>query len=157
MTDSVNTYQPTGLSVNHFIKEKCWNVVDLENDFSSDLVQIMKGKPIPLFDWQDTLSWAYDVSSDFSVKTAYFQLISQNNLQFFPTLPWNRLWKLKKFPRVKFFLWLGIWDRILTADKLFRWNLIPSGLCVFCKKEVETTNHLMFSCPKSFFTWKLEG
>ena len=45
-------------------------------------------------------------------------------------------------------------DIIFTNDKLFRFKLIDSPLCIFCKKEVESREHLLFYCRCTEALWE---
>ena len=48
---------------------------------------------------------------------------------------------------------------VFTNEKLFRLKMIDSPLCVFCKGEVESLEHLLFFCEvtkmfwRAFYTW----
>mgnify|MGYP002260060495 FL=1 len=51
---------------------------------------------------------------------------------------------------------------VFTNEKLFRLKMIDSPLCVFCKGEVESLEHLLFFCEvtkmfwRAFCTWLAE-
>ena len=48
---------------------------------------------------------------------------------------------------------------VFTNEKLFRFKMIDSPLCPFCKKDVESLKHLLFQCTliegfwKAFTSW----
>ena len=45
---------------------------------------------------------------------------------------------------------------VFTNEKLFRLKMVDSPLCVFCKGEVESLEHLRFFCEmfwRAFYTW----
>ena len=42
---------------------------------------------------------------------------------------------------------------IFTGDKLFKWKIIDSPLCVFCHSELETVSHLFFECLRVREMW----
>ena len=50
-------------------------------------------------------------------------------------------------------------DIVFTNEKLFRFKMIDSPLCSFCKKDVESLEHLLFQCTliegfwKAFTSW----
>ena len=50
-------------------------------------------------------------------------------------------------------------DIVFTNEKLFRFKMIDSPLCSFCKKDVESLEHLLFHCNfvesfwKTFTSW----
>jgi hypothetical protein len=45
-------------------------------------------------------------------------------------------------------------DIIFTNEKLFRFKMIESPLCNFCKKEVESLEHLLFYCKCTEVFWQ---
>lgn len=59
------------------------------------------------------------------------------------------IWKSRCTPRVKFFAWLVLVDRLNTKDMLQRrhLNIQDSPVCVMCDSgELETIEHLFFDC-----------
>lgn len=70
------------------------------------------------------------------------------------------VWKSKVTPRVKFFAWLILMDRLNTKDMLARrhFNVQPDNLCVLCsRREEETIQHLFFHCPFAKWCWSKIG
>lgn len=45
-------------------------------------------------------------------------------------------------------------DRLSTCDRVLRWNPAIDPVCVLCNQEVETRNHLFFSCTYSSSIWR---
>ena len=43
---------------------------------------------------------------------------------------------------------------VFTNEKLFRFDMAESDKCAFCQTEVESTEHLFFSCKISSVFWK---
>ena len=43
---------------------------------------------------------------------------------------------------------------VYTNEKLFRLGIVDSSKCIFCQKEAESIEHLLFSCAKSSEFWK---
>lgn len=61
---------------------------------------------------------------------------------------WKHLWKLKILPKVQFFLW-KIENKILPTKDLLRKRLgenFQETTCIFCQREVESQDHLLWSC-----------
>jgi zinc-binding in reverse transcriptase len=48
--------------------------------------------------------------------------------------------------KVRYFFWLVVQNKILTADNLSRKGWIGPLSCVFCQVN-ESMNHLFFACP----------
>jgi hypothetical protein len=66
------------------------------------------------------------------------------------------VWKSKCTPRIKFFFWLLLVDRLYTKTILTRRNIgaRENDLCVMCNMGVnETIEHLFFNCPFSIQCW----
>lgn len=51
--------------------------------------------------------------------------------------------------RHRFILWLALWGRLATADRLIKWNIQIPNVCYLCNDETETLNHLFFECSFS--------
>lgn len=85
----------------------------------------------------------------FSVQGAYDFLIFEgvNDCKI------NYLWKLKIPLRVKVFLWLAARNRILIADNFARKGWYGLSLCVLCSADVETLEHILFSCTYARTVW----
>jgi len=77
------------------------------------------------------------------------------------------VWKSKVTPRVKFFVWLILLDRLNTKNMLVRrhFNVQPNSLCVLCEDGIEETiDHLFFDCSfakkcwdKLCINWVIDG
>ena len=52
------------------------------------------------------------------------------------------IWKVWAPPKVKFFAWLAIQNRVWTVDRLERRGMQNCGLCPLCKREFESAAHL---------------
>lgn len=65
------------------------------------------------------------------------------------------VWKVWAPPKVKFFAWLAIQDRIWTADRLAKRGWPNCGLCPLCKRENEEGPHLFFRCRFTVRLWNL--
>jgi hypothetical protein len=66
------------------------------------------------------------------------------------------IWKTKCIPRIKFFAWLLLNDRLNTRNILRRRRkVLDEGYnCVMChNSEEETAAHLFFSCPAAVNRW----
>jgi hypothetical protein len=69
----------------------------------------------------------------------------------------RRIWKSKCTPRVKFFAWLVLVDRLNTKIMLTRCHIgeIDDDLCVMCDTgSEETMEHLFFTCPFARGCWR---
>jgi hypothetical protein len=67
------------------------------------------------------------------------------------------MWKSKGMPRIKFFAWLVLVDRLNTKAMLQRrhMNIQDDANCVMCNDgEHETIEHLFFTCPFAQACWE---
>lgn len=70
------------------------------------------------------------------------------------------VWRSKVTPRVKFFAWLILLDRLNTKNMLARrnFNVQPDSLCALCDDGLdETVDHLFFDCPFAKKCWDKIG
>jgi hypothetical protein len=65
------------------------------------------------------------------------------------------IWKAHAEGKHKFFMWLLIQAKILTADKLSQRNWPCNPVCVLCDQEPETAIHLCLKCPFALEVWEL--
>lgn len=106
-------------------------------------------------DSQDRLVWKLTSDGQFSVQSAY-QLFFMGNTRFACSKP---IWKSKAPPRCKFFMWLAVHRKCLTADNLERRGWPSNGTCPLCTQEPENCTHLFVNCRftqqlwRSFKTW----
>ncbi|KAL9840293.1 putative RNA-directed DNA polymerase [Arabidopsis thaliana] len=67
---------------------------------------------------------------------------------------WYRgVWFSTSTPKYSFVTWLAFHNRLTTSDKICKWNSGARYDCVFCGEELETRDHLFFSCPYSSHVW----
>jgi hypothetical protein len=73
---------------------------------------------------------------------------------------YKMIWKSRCTPRIKFFAWLILVDRLNTNSMLQRrhLNVQSSPICVMCNLgELETIEHLFFDCPFAQECWSTIG
>ena len=90
----------------------------------------------------DDIIWKHANDGSYSAATAYkaqFLGLTLSPMDFM-------IWKAWAPPKIKFFAWLAIQDRIWTADRLERRGWQNCGLCPLCKRVGETGAHLFYKC-----------
>ena len=100
-----------------------------------------------------TLIWGNQVYTT----CRYYHSVYQN-LQASPI--YRLLWKSKCTPRIKFFAWLMLVDRLNTKSMLVRrhFNVQPNAFCVMCTSATqEDADHLFFSCSFATACWNKLG
>ena len=100
---------------------------------------------------EDDIIWKHSSDGSYSASTAY-------NAQFLGlTLsPMDSMvWKMWAPPKVKFFSWLALQDRIWTADRLERRGWDNCGLCPLCNQVQESGVHLFAKCRFTLRLWRM--
>ena len=67
--------------------------------------------------------------------------------------PWKSIWRTKALPRVAFFVWSATLGKILTLDNLKKKNMVLINRYNMCKKDEESTDHLLLHCECAQFLW----
>ncbi|XP_059288956.1 uncharacterized protein LOC132042429 [Lycium ferocissimum] len=76
------------------------------------------------------------------IKQVYHQLLGDS-----PKVPWRYLlFQNLARPKAQFIMWLQIQNRLLTTDRLLKWNIQVDPVCQMCHNGVETRDHLFFYC-----------
>jgi hypothetical protein len=106
---------------------------------------------------EDSDSWMLIWGSQKYSSRKYYQLVFQH-LQVHQIF--KAAWKSKCIPRIKFFLWLLLVDRLNTRTMLLRRNfhVTSNDFCVLCDHNIpEDIDHLFFSCPFAIACWQKLG
>jgi hypothetical protein len=98
----------------------------------------------------DKLIWMFSADGCFSTSSAY-NLFFAANIHF-PCA--KAIWKSKAPPRCKFFMWLAVHRRCLTADNLERRGWPCTTTCQLCLSESETCTHLFVHCSFAAQVWQ---
>lgn len=71
------------------------------------------------------------------------------------SMNWQSIWKGLCEPRVAMTLWFTLIRRLATRELLFERDLIPIGqsLCPWCKRAMESVEHVLFLCHKIAEVW----
>lgn len=100
---------------------------------------------------EDDIVWKHMTNGHYSAHSAY-------KVQF-PSMTFSPLdhmvWKAWAPPKVKFFAWLAIQNRIWTIDRLSKRGWTNCGLCPLCKQVQECGTHLFFKCHYTSRVWRL--
>lgn len=62
---------------------------------------------------------------------------------------------LKIAPRIKISVWRALNDIIPTKINLNKHGIVTNPLCCFCRKNVETTTHILWQCKFSLKIWEI--
>lgn len=97
----------------------------------------------------DSVSWCWETSGHYSAKSAY-EAFFTGSIRF-PCA--DAIWKAQASLKYKVFMWLAIRRRCSTADRLRRRGLQNQGVCVFCRLQEETIDHLLVGCAVTAQIW----
>ncbi|XP_028083384.1 uncharacterized protein LOC114284637 [Camellia sinensis] len=100
----------------------------------------------------DSCSWLAHPSEEFTVASFWMWVEARQGVDLTVT---RCIWNNLAPPKVQFLSWLAWKGRIKCSEFLQRigvLSLSTSALCVFCRAELETVNHVFLHCP---FIWKL--
>lgn len=87
---------------------------------------------------------------NFSSKSTWLLVRKEHILQ-----RWSKcVWFKHATPKYSFHAWTAMLDRLSTCDRMLKWNQAIDPICVLCKQEGETRNHLFFSCAYSSYIWQ---
>lgn len=112
-------------------------------------------KPISLLfhlcDRKDTYNWCVRDINRMTYQTGeIYQLIKDHE----PKVTWNReVWHFTGIPRHQFLAWLFVLNRCPTKDRLLHWGILVDPMCLLCKHQHESMNHLFFDCSYSWVLW----
>eukprot|EP00253_Pinus_taeda_P022180 PITA_22180 len=66
---------------------------------------------------------------------------------------WRIIWKSEAIPKIKFFIWLLLKGKVLTAENLKKRGIIGPSRCPNCCSAEETIQHLFLDCPFAKRCW----
>lgn len=106
---------------------------------------------IQLTNQPDCIRWKWTANGEYTSKSAY-----QAQLQgIYSNIQGKVIWKAHAEGKIKFFAWLLIQQKILTADKMLLRNWPCSQTCVLCDQRDETALHLAVNCYYAKEVWHL--
>ena len=145
----------SGLSVADALRNQRW-VRDVQGGISTmalmqylrlwDLLLTIQLQPGE----EDKLVWRLTKDGNFSTSSAY-ELFFVSNIRFPCAGP---IWKSKAPTRCKFFMWIAVHQRCLTADNLQKRGWPHSDTCQLCQAAPETCTHLFVQCSFSSRVWQ---
>jgi hypothetical protein len=97
----------------------------------------------------DTLTWRWTADGAYSASSAYAMQYIGTIRPAFPSI----IWRADVPPKCKFFTWLAVQGKCLTADVLARRGCPHDPLCPLCRSSPETASHLLMTCPFAQDIW----
>ena len=72
-----------------------------------------------------------------------------------PPSLWKSVWYSPCLPKVNFFTWILMHNKVLSGENLLKREFNGPFHCCFCKSTTKTTNHLLIDCVFSKSVWEL--
>jgi hypothetical protein len=110
-----------------------------------------KVQEVQLTDAEDEIRWRWSANGRYSAKSAYFIQLRGSYCSFNS----KAIWKAKVEGKHRFFAWLLVQQKILTADNLLIWNIRRDPVCALCAQELEEAAHLCLHCVFAREVWML--
>lgn len=67
---------------------------------------------------------------------------------------WSKgVWFKHATPKFSFHVWTAMQNRLSTCDRMMKWNSAIDPKCILCKREIETRDHLFYTCSFSGQIW----
>jgi hypothetical protein len=97
----------------------------------------------------DQITWRWTQTGEYTTKSAY-------HIQFrgrTKTRNISQIWKAKTEPKCRFFAWILLHKKILTANNLAKKGWPHDPQCKLCSNAAETPTHLCKDCPFTKAVW----
>jgi len=98
-------------------------------------------------------SWAWGTTGTYTTAAGYKALQSTRNNSHAPTF-WKAVWDNLALPKVNFFFWTLVHNKLLTGNNLEKRNIAGPHRCELCRSHSETTQHLFLECKFAKETWE---
>ncbi|KAA3474875.1 reverse transcriptase [Gossypium australe] len=139
-----------------------WNAELLFNIFDVDTTKRILSIPIVEGRSKDLRVWKYEGSGEYTVKSGYRVLSSDNLQNITATSPddmiyfdfYKFLWALQIPTKIKIHIWRLFNNFLPHLCNLARRTLSVEIICPLCKKGPEDADHLMWSCEILQSIWK---
>jgi hypothetical protein len=138
----------------------CWKRDLLNKVFLPEEARVIANIPLSPFLPQDRQIWKATKNGIFIVRSAYHlgkELIaitmgqcSESNLE---RGVWKFIWSMRVPNQVKMFTWRACHNILLTCSILVQLKVFKDSLCPCCKREPETTLHVLWNCPAAQDIW----
>lgn len=124
-----------------------------EEEVVSKLNDLLYNAPTLNAEVEESCSWLACSSRSFIVASVWQKMESSKGPEKSIT---RSIWRTIAHPKVQFLSWLAWRGRIKSSDWLLKIGVLnpnASTLCVFCKFEVETMNHVLLYCHLIWRVW----
>ncbi|XP_020253975.1 uncharacterized protein LOC109831047 [Asparagus officinalis] len=124
------------------------SILPCEKSEKTDLLNLIKDShPSNNFDHAE---WSLTTNKQFSINSLYNFL----NERGVPSPIYKVIWNPLVLSKVRIFLWLLSKNKLHTKEVLFSKGWQGDTTCSFCELELESIEHLFFSCPVTKVVWQ---
>lgn len=98
----------------------------------------------------DSWWWQGATKRKFSTKEKYDAIVDASPGEDESFFPWRKLWWKAIPAKIFAFSWKTVRERLATKDNLLRRGIcdgVGTGACSMCLGPMESSNHILFSCP----------
>ncbi|CAO2206826.1 unnamed protein product [Urochloa humidicola] len=106
---------------------------------------------VQLSDMEDEIRWTRTTDGVYTAKSAYNAQLADS----YCTFDAKSIWSAKTEGKHRFFAWLLIQRKLLTADNLMKRNWPCSPVCALCDQTLEDADHLCLHCVYAQEVWML--
>lgn len=106
---------------------------------------------VNLSEEHDAIRWRWTPNGKYTVHSAY-------DIQFMGAtvyFPATEIWRAISEPKCRFFGWLVLHNKVLTADNMIKRNWPCNQTCTLCYCQQETAPHILMKCYYTEATWDL--
>ena len=154
---------PQGQWVKNLLKKDSneWDVPLVRQTFLSQDADAILSIPLSASGAQDRMVWSENKSGKFTIWSAYWlaQLDRGGEGRAECSNPtsvkriWRGVWSMDLPNKVKHFAWKACRNILATKENLWKRKITRDGVCEGCKKEIESTGHLFWTCQKAKEVW----
>ncbi|KAK3222105.1 hypothetical protein Dsin_009130 [Dipteronia sinensis] len=135
-----------------------WNLEMLDQTLLPVDREIILSIPINLSGCPDSLSWHYENSGIYFVKSGFRLALSENLHAYVTKISlvrkwWSSLWNLNLPSSVRIFVWRACINVIPSGFALWKRKIVDQPVCVGCGSGVDTPEHSLFWCKKARKVW----
>ena len=129
-----------------------WNLEKIRTHLPHYEAQIRR--LVPSCSMEDERCWLFEKSGSYTTKSGY--ILAKLNVSYEQdAFNWKQnVWNVKCSPKIRHFLWKLKTNAMAVGETLLRRGITTDGRCKRCG-EMESTFHVMFSCPTAKKVWNL--
>lgn len=132
-----------------------WSFPAIPNDLKASLLVLQSHlHSIAPIKKNDLDGFCWDPSKyKYTIQTTHQYIYNSN----YPTPIWNHwkmIWKSEALPKIKFFLWTLLKEKILTAENLQKQGISGPSCCPNFQAAGESIQHLFIACPFAITCWR---